>query len=222
MTKMKKGDFIELDFIGRIKSSNEIFDLTSEEEAKKNNLYSENYKYGSVIICIGQGQILKYIDDFLIDKEIDNYTIEVSHKDAFGVKNSKLIRIIPLNNFTKQKINPFPGLQVNLDNYAGTVRSVTGGRVIVDFNHPLAGKDLSYELKIKRIVNDLKEKVTSLIKYLIEEFNVEIIENKAKITLKNDLPKEVKDSLEKKLKECIPEIKEVEFTIEEMKKDTVE
>ena len=63
MTKMKKGDFIELDFIGRIKSSNEIFDLTSEEEAKKNNLYSENYKYGSVIICIGQGQILKYIDD---------------------------------------------------------------------------------------------------------------------------------------------------------------
>ena len=219
---MNRGNFIELDFIGRIKVSNEIFDLTSEEEARKNNIYNENYKYGSVIICIGQGQILKYIDDFLIGKDIGEYNIEVDYKNAFGVKDAKLIKIVALNIFTKQKINPYPGLQVNFNGIVGIVRSATGGRVIVDFNHPLAGKDLLYEIKVKRIVNDVKEKVSSLLNSILNDFNIEIINEKVKITLKNNLDKEVKDALDKKIKECIPEIKEVEFTIEEVKKDTAE
>ena len=38
MTKIKKGDLIELDFIGTFKDNGEIFDLTIESEAKKNKM----------------------------------------------------------------------------------------------------------------------------------------------------------------------------------------
>ena len=43
---IKKGDFIEMDFIGKIKETNDIFDLTNEKEAKANNLFNPKAKYG--------------------------------------------------------------------------------------------------------------------------------------------------------------------------------
>ena len=36
--KTKKNDFIEIDFIGRIKETNQIFDLIKEDAAKKNDI----------------------------------------------------------------------------------------------------------------------------------------------------------------------------------------
>ena len=38
-----------------------------------------------------------------------------------------------------------------LDNMTGIIKSATGGRVIVDFNHPLSSKDLAYNVKVNKI-----------------------------------------------------------------------
>jgi len=53
----------------------------------------------------------------------------------------------------------------------GRVISVSGGRVIVDFNNPVAGKEVEYKLIVKRLVQDIKEKADSLIQSI---FNSEI------------------------------------------------
>ena len=49
-----------------------------------------------------------------------------------------------------QTLNPIPSLPVNIDNLNGIIRTVSGGRVIVDFNHPLSGRVLSYNVKVNK------------------------------------------------------------------------
>ncbi|MDP6670725.1 MAG: hypothetical protein QGI60_02825, partial [archaeon] len=70
--------------------------------------------------------------------------------------------VIPLREFKKQKMQPVPGLIVEIDNRQGRVQSVSGGRVRVDFNHPLAGKDLEYEIKIEKEITGAKDQVNAL------------------------------------------------------------
>src|SRR3989344_9383892 len=163
MATVKKHDFVEIEYTGRTSESNTIFDTTEEKTAKESNAYDEHTDYGPAVICVGENHLPKALEDQLIGKETGkDYRIEISHEDAFGKKDAKLIRMIPLSKFRQQKIQPFPGLQLNIDGMFGIVRTVSSGRCLVDFNHPLAGKDLAYEVKVKKIVEDNGEKLKSL------------------------------------------------------------
>ena len=209
--KLKKGDFIEVSYVARTKDNNKVFDLTNEEIAKKENLYNKNHPYKPLIICLGYNDVIKGLDEQLINKELGKYKIEINAEKAFGKKTYDLIKLVPNSIFSKENIKPFPGLQVNMEGFMGVIRSVSGGRSLVDFNHPLAGKDIVYDIEIIKIVNDKKEKVKSLLEL---KFGKEI-----KFALSNDnlvIKFEIKDAKLKKalvdeIKEKIPEIKEVEF-----------
>lgn len=211
MIKTKEKDFIEIDYTGRIKESNDIFDLTSEDLAKKEHIYNKNSRYGPKIICLGEKQILLQIDKFLIDKEVGKtYNLELKPEEAFGKKDPSLIKIIPSDILIKQKINPFPGLQIQASGLIGIVRSVTGGRVTVDFNHPLAGKNLLYEIKINRIVDKDDEKLRALTENMLnlskDEYTVVLETDKAKLALKPTIPTKAKEELKSKAKELIPSL----------------
>jgi FKBP-type peptidyl-prolyl cis-trans isomerase 2 len=219
--KLKTKDFVEIEYTGRIKEDNLIFDTTDEKLAKENNLYNENMSYGPVIICLGEGQILKGLEEELIDKETEKeYTIELTPEKGFGKKDPKLIQLIPTSKFSQQNIRPIPGLQLNIDGLLGIVKIVSGGRTLVDFNHPLAGRDIKYDVKINRIIGDDKEKVKAYVKISLnlEDLDVKIENNTAKISFKKELPKEISERLSKKITELIPAIKKVEFTVESVKK----
>ena len=162
---IKKGDFVELEYTGALKEDGAIFDTTSEKKAKETGIYRKKKEFGPVIICVGEGEILKGLEEQLIGKEAGKeYTIELSPKNGFGKKDAKLIKMIPSNAFIKQNIDPQPGLQVNIDGVLGIIRRTGSGRCLVDFNHPLSGKDVVYKVKINRIVTDDKEKIESFLK----------------------------------------------------------
>ncbi|MAG47030.1 peptidylprolyl isomerase [archaeon] len=202
--KTKKLDFIEIDYTGKIKETDKIFDLTSEKEAKNNNVFQENHEYKPVIICLGKQDLIKGLDDFLIGKETNNdYTIEISSENGFGNKKQELIKLVPTTIFKKENIQPFPGLQVNLNGMVATIKTVSGGRTLVDFNHPLSGKDLIYNVKINKIITDLKEKVESILKQITKDFKLEIKEKEVIIEANID-PK-----IEKEIKDRIPELTKV-------------
>ncbi len=227
MTKIKKNDFIEIDFIGRIKGSNHVFDCTNEDIAKKNNLFNKELEYKPLIICIGERNIIPGLDDALLDKEIGkNYVIEVNAEKAFGKKDQRLVRLVNTNVFLKNNINPIPGLQVNIDNLIGTIRTVTGGRTIVDFNNPLAGRDVVYEVKINKKIEGINEKLKSCIRFNIglneKLYEVRLKNNSAEIILGIEIPKEVQDIFIKKIKPLISELKDIKFVkkdVEEFKKN---
>jgi FKBP-type peptidyl-prolyl cis-trans isomerase 2 len=163
MAAIKDKDFVELEYTGKTKEDNIVFDTTDEKTAKDSSIYSKQMTYGPLIICVGTGSILKGLEDNLVGKEPGSYSISLSVENAFGKKNAKLLKIVNTNVFRKSDINPMPGLQVNIDGMPGTIRSITGGRTVVDFNHPLSGKEIVYEVKLMRIIVDDKEKISSFI-----------------------------------------------------------
>lgn len=220
MAIVLKKDFVEIEYTGKLKDENIIFDTTDEKLAKENKLHGHDY--GPVIICVGEEQLLKGLDKNIEGKEIGKeYSIEIQPEDAFGKKNAKLIQLIPTNKFKQQKIQPMPGMQLNIDGMIGTIKTVSGGRTLVDFNHPLAGKELSYKIKINKKITDDREKVSSYLKLSLgtKDFKTEIIDSNAKIKLKNEIPKEAKEKLSKKITELIPSIAKAEFTIGEDSKN---
>ncbi|MBI4452609.1 peptidylprolyl isomerase [Candidatus Woesearchaeota archaeon] len=214
MAILKKHDFVEINYTGRTKDDNAIFDTTEEDVAKKEGVYDKSSHYHPAVICLGENMMLKAVEDWLIGKETGKeYQIEVKAEDAFGKKNAKLLQMIPLNKFRQQNIQPVPGLQLNIDGMFGVVKTVGGGRCYVDFNHPLAGKDLVYSINIKRIIEDDSEKLKSFLElhFHMHDAQVELKEGKAIVKSKHDMPKEALEELKKIAGILVPGIKDIEF-----------
>ena len=202
---------------------NKVFDTPDQKIAKTNDIYNEKMKYGPITICIGEKNVLQGLDSELGDKDIDKeYEIVVSPDNAFGKKDPKKMKIVSMSLFRKQKMNPYPGLQINADGMIGTVRSVSGGRVNLDFNHPLAGRELVYTFKILKKVEDIKEKVNSVMKFGLEMFGPDMFsktltEGNLEITSKIKMPEQIQKSFAEKFKKLVPELKKIEFIEEKPK-----
>lgn len=210
---IKNGDFIEIEYTGRLKDTLEVFDTTDEVVAKSNGLFSPKMKYKPVIICVGEKNIISGLDRHLAGAEAGGeYSFEIKCEESFGKKDPKLIQLVQTSKFLKQNIRPFPGLQINIDGMIGTIRTVTGGRTLVDFNHPLSGKDVVYDIKVKRIVADKKEQVSSILHVVlgIQDAGITIAEEKARIELKHELPAPLQDKLRDDIKRLV-NLKDVEF-----------
>jgi FKBP-type peptidyl-prolyl cis-trans isomerase SlyD len=213
MTKIKKHDFVEMEYTGTVKDGNIIFDTTDEAIAKKNDIFNKEFSYGPVKIMVGNNQILPGLDKFVEEKEPGTYKVNLSPEQGFGKKNTKLLKLIPTNIFLKQQINPMPGLPINMDGLNGIVKTVSGGRCIVDFNHPLAGKELEYDLKINKILNDEKDKVSAIVEMQMkkEDFELTLENGKAIVTIKKDLKKPIRDLVVDMIKKFTA-TKEIEIT----------
>ena len=218
---IKKKDFIEIEYTGKTKEEGIVFDTTDEKVAKDNELEQENTNYGPVTICLGEGQVLAGLDNALEGKETGkDLKIEIKPEDAFGKKDAKLLQLVQTNKFKKEGIQPMPGLQVNIDGMMATIKTVSGGRTLIDFNHPLSGKDIVYEVKINKVITDDVEKLKAYVKVALnlKEVDASIKEGKAKVNLKSELPKEIQDQLIEKIKNVITNIKEIEFVVKKDKK----
>ena len=212
---IEKNDFIKVELTATAKETDQILETTDAEVAKKYSIYSPEYKYGPKVVCIGQGQLLPSIEEEIKDKEF-NKEIEITlpPKKAFGKKDPKLLQLISMSQFRKQKINPYPGLPVHIDNLMGIVRTISPGRVIVDFNHPLAGKHILYKIKILMKVEDLKEKVDSIISRYNFEFSSELKDSELLVKTEYDLNEKLKEDAVKRTIELLPIIKKVNFVKE--------
>ena len=214
---IKKQDFIEIEYSGKTKEGNIIFDTSNEEVAKKNNIHSEYSIYGPVIICVGEGQLLKGLDHKLEGKELGEYVFELKPEEAFGKKDAKMIRLVPMSKFKEKGIRPETGMQLNIDGVVSTIKSASGGRVLVDFNHPLSGKELVYDIAVKRVVEDKNEQIMSLLSVILsivkKDAEIEVKEGGAKIRLKKkDVPKQVLDKMAEEIKRLVKGIKKVDIT----------
>ncbi|MBI4144820.1 FKBP-type peptidyl-prolyl cis-trans isomerase [Candidatus Woesearchaeota archaeon] len=194
---LKEHDFVELDYTGFLKENNDVFDTTDAKTAKEHHLQGAT---GKLTICLGKGHLLRGLEQKLIGKELGKHRIELTQEEAFGRKNAKLIHLIPTQNFIKSGVQPQPGLPVEVDGMMGTIRTVTGGRTIVDFNHPLSGRDVTYDVTLHRVVTDAKDKVAAMVKALIgQEGQVSMTDDDAAVKLKDELPKQVADELSKEI-----------------------
>ena len=205
----KKGDFIQVNYTAKIKESGKVFDTTDNALAQKENLHQHNQ--GPITICIGEHQVIEGFEKALEGKEVKKeYTVSIEPGKAFGRKSAKLVQLIPTSKLREQKVTPQRGMQIIVDDNIGVIRVVSGGRVMVDFNHPLAGKEITYTFTIERVLEDNKEKLKSILKIALgKEPNIELEGQKA--TVKDEIPSQHQKFLKKKIPTLIPAINELEF-----------
>lgn len=171
MEKTKLNDFVELSYTGY--SKGEVFDSNIEEDLKKVNPKAKPRK---TIVVIGESMVVKGLDNALVEKEVGkDYVVTLQPKDGFGERDRNMMKTIPLKVFTSQQINPYPGAVLDMDGMIAKIISISGARVLTDFNNPLAGKEISYKFKVVRILTDDKEKAQALFENMfrfVPEFDI--------------------------------------------------
>jgi len=202
----KDGDFVRINYVGRIKETGEIFDLTLEDVAKKNGLYTPEFKYRPVPVIIGAKFVLPALEEEIKKMKIgEKKKIVLPPEKAFGVRSPSYIKLIPVSQFKKQGLEPYPGMEVTINNLRGRVLSVAGGRVKVDFNHPLAGKEIEYEVEVVEKINERAEQVKAIVDYFLalepKDVDVAIDKKTASITFKKHL--DVTSRTKEKISETI-------------------
>jgi peptidylprolyl isomerase len=177
---IENGDFILIDYVAKVKETSEIFDTTMEEVAKKERLYKEGEIYESKLIVVGEGWMLKALEESLPNFELKKTaSVEIPPEKAFGPRDPEKVRLVPLRRLTTRGITPQPGMRIELDRKLATVRTMGSGRVQLDFNPPLAGKTLVYEVTVQKKLETKADKITALIHRRIpaievEKFNLKI------------------------------------------------
>ena len=161
---VKEGDFIRLEYTGKVQETGDVFDTTDENVAEEAGIKVDNKTYGAIPIVIGGGHVLKGLDEALIGmEEGEEKTVEIAPEEGFGLRDPKLLQLIPMGEFKKQGMKPEVGMAITSDGVTGIIRSVSGGRVRVDFNHELAGKNLEYNIMVVKEIEDDIDKVKSMI-----------------------------------------------------------
>ncbi|MBI1978547.1 MAG: FKBP-type peptidyl-prolyl cis-trans isomerase [Candidatus Aenigmarchaeota archaeon] len=214
---MKEGDFVSIEFTGRIKDTDEVFDTTSEEMAKLAGIYNEKTNYGPIPIIIGARQLIPGLEDAVKELNVgEKKKVNLASDKAFGEKNPELIKLLPMSVFKDNKMEPSPGRMVNFNGLQGKILSIDGGRVKVDFNHPLAGKAIEYEVEIKEEILESNDKIKSAVRYFTgikyEDANVTVNGSEATINAqKFDFPKQVKQGIADTIMKWVDGIAKVNF-----------
>lgn len=161
----KKGSLILVDYTAKVKDTNEVFETTTEEEAKKHSLHDANIKYQPKLVSVGESWVIKGLDDALANANVgDKTTVEVSPDKGFGVRDTGKVRMIPLRKLGEDAEKVSVGDTIELDEKKGIIRFIGSGRVQVDFNHRFAGKTILYDINIVKALEADEDKITGILK----------------------------------------------------------
>ena len=188
----KKGHLILLDYTAKIKDNGEIFETTIEDEAKKHSLHEPNVKYMPKLVSVGEGWVLKGLDDALLETVTgDKKTIEVSPDKGFGARDKGKIRMIPLRKLGEDAEKVSVGDTVEIDNKKGIIRYIGSGRVQVDYNHRYAGKTILYDINIVKSLDSDDDKISEILKSRLPIENEKIIFKKNGTAVDITIPEEI-------------------------------
>jgi len=179
---LETGTLVYVNYIAKIKDTNEVIEVTIEEEAKKLGVHDPSRKYEPRLIAIGEGWVLKGLDEALASANVgDKINVEITPEKGFGQRDPSKVKMIPLRKFGDKASEVRVGDEVEVENKIGIVRFVGSGRAQIDFNHRLAGKILLYDVDVMRKVEADRDKIIALIKRRIP-----IEEEKIELTMEND------------------------------------
>src|SRR3989344_3608485 len=100
---MQTGDFVSIDFVGRVKDRRKFFALPLEKTEKKKIFFNPKIKYEPITVVVGAGFVITALDDAMKEMKIgERKTIEVEPAKGFGERKPELVRLIPLSSFKDQ------------------------------------------------------------------------------------------------------------------------
>ncbi|MEK6908151.1 MAG: FKBP-type peptidyl-prolyl cis-trans isomerase [Thermoproteota archaeon] len=162
-----KGSLILIDYTAKVKDSEEIFDTTIEEDAKKHSIHEPNVKYQPKLVSIGEVSypVLKGLDEALAKTTVGNkLTVEVTPDKGFGERDSGKVRMIPIRKLGEDAEKVSVGDTIEVDNKRGIIRFIGSGRVQIDYNHRYAGKTILYDVNVVKSLDSPNDKVDGILK----------------------------------------------------------
>ena len=183
--------FIKISYTGKVKDTGAVFDTSDAKVAKEEGLEKKGRVFKSLPLVVGAGQVITGLDEALEKmKEGDEKSIEISPEKAFGKRNPDLVRLVSMRVFREQKMNPVPGMMIELDGRPAKIQTVSGGRVRVDYNPELAGRTVIFDVKVEEEAKKKEDKIMYLIERSFESsgnFKVVVLKGKK---LKISIPRE--------------------------------
>lgn len=202
---VQKGDMVYVDILGRTveedPSKNIVFQASNPEDAKLLPNYDPQKaeQYTPELAIIGEkGYLMDKIDEAITEgvKFFEEKIITLEPEDAFGIREGKKIEKVNQKQFIKDMNGekPYPGATYrDKKGRTGTVLRANQGRLIVDFNHPLAGKKVEYRVKVIDKIEGFENKIKAILvrrlggmRSLADEFKIN--HDKKTKTLEIEIP----------------------------------
>ena len=159
------GSLILVDYTAKVKDTNEIFETTIEDEAKKHSIHDANIKYQPKLVSVGESWVLKGLDEALAKTKVgDKLTVEVTPEKGFGERDSGKVRMIPLRKLGDDAEKVSIGDTIEIDDKKGIIRFIGSGRVQVDYNHRYAGKTILYDVNVIKSLDSDEDKIFGILK----------------------------------------------------------
>lgn len=143
MQQVKSGDKVKVHYHGKL-TNGETFDSSKGREPLE--------------FEVGSGMVIKGFDDGVTGMAVgEKKTIHIPFLEAYGPSNSEMIIDMPKDRFpTDMQLEiGMPLMMTSGDgqNFQVTVTEIKEDAVTLDANHPLAGKDLVFDLELVEIIS---------------------------------------------------------------------
>jgi len=139
---VKTNDTVKVHYTGTLDDGS-VFDTSAEREPLE--------------FTVGANQVIKGFEDGVVGMEIgEKKKIHIPCAEAYGEKNDQLIFDFPKNQFPEEMELKI-GMEVQMMTQDQqpvfvTISEIEGENVKLDANHPMAGKDLNFELELVEIL----------------------------------------------------------------------
>lgn len=143
MSKVKDGNTVKVHYTGTLKDGS-VFDTSAEREPLE--------------FTLGEGQLIPGFEKAVVGMEEGEKTkIDIPVKEAYGEAREDLIINVPKDQLPDD-VEPEVGMQLQVNQPDGQpvpvrIAEITDEELKLDANHPLAGKDLSFEIEVVEIKN---------------------------------------------------------------------
>ena len=144
MEKAKAGDTVRVEYTGKFEDG-EVFDSNKGREPLE--------------FTLGEGKIIPGFEKAVVGMEVDEEkTVKIPPKDGYGEYIEGLVAEVEKERFP-ENLSLEVGRQLVIPQENGsqlivTITKVTDSKVTIDANHPLAGKTLIFDIKLKEIVKN--------------------------------------------------------------------
>ena len=141
MAQAKIGDTVKIHYTGKL-ANGTVFDTSTNRDP--------------VQFRIGQGQLIPALESAVTGMNIgETKTVTIPAGWAFGPRRPEMVAVMNRNQLP-QNLNPIVGQQLQIQQAPGRtsvarVADITPTQVVLDVNHPLAGQDLTFEIKLLEI-----------------------------------------------------------------------
>tara|TARA_R110001592_G_scaffold10019_6_gene52295 strand:- start:1430 stop:1870 length:441 start_codon:yes stop_codon:yes gene_type:complete len=142
---IKKGSKVKVHYTGKL-ANGKVFDTSVEKDPLE--------------VVVGQSGLIKGFEEGLMGmKEGEKKTIEITPEDAYGQLIEGRTQEVE-KSILPEEIQVGMALQANgeVGTMVVTVKEIKEETVVLDANHPLAGKDLIFELEVLEVSNGKKKK----------------------------------------------------------------